>query len=704
MSVEAERWGRVKAIVMAALDLDRDRCAVYLDEACGDDTTIRKDVESLLAEETEGFIGESALYDARVQYEELQAGDTISHYRIREEISRGGMGVVYRARDVKLQRDVALKVLPPDVVSERSRKARFLKEARAAASLVHSNIATVHEIDDDEDFTFIVMELVDGEKLSDVLAREQHLPWARACALMKEVADGLHRAHEKGIVHRDLKPANIMVSNDGHAKIIDFGIAKLNEPGDDAVDAEPQRVLTRAGETYPGQIMGTWSYMSPEQASGRGVDWRSDIFSFGVVLHELITGALPFDPEHPEDGLELAGAGPAASVIRRCLALERERRYRSMDAVSRDLDAVLAPRSHRRVFVAAGLVLGVIALLALRELLTPRLDVAGPELSNPQQVTFASAVEDFPAWSPDGRLLTYHSSETGNFDIWVKELGGETAVNVTADFDGVDVYPSFSPDGRRIVFWSEREGEGFFVVPASGGTPQKVASAARFGPAHWMEDGSEIAFFKHDDEGIFIEIVNVGGKQARRMEAPGESIRRYYASWSPDERLVSYMDVTSYNSDAHPLIVLRVSDGTWFRVTDGKARIYSSTWAPDSRTLYFISSRGGATDLWQQKLSSDARPEGEPLRITSGLGIRNAVLSPGGDRLAYSRGRRGCESLARAPSRGQSGDVARCGTVDLRSSVHRFRELFGRRRRRAFVFQLGPPRTAGAVDHAGERR
>jgi serine/threonine protein kinase len=221
-------------------------------------------------------------------------GRSLSHYRIEEEISRGGMGVVYRALDTKLDRKVAVKVLPPELVADESRRHRFGQEAKAAAAIHHPHIATIHEFDEAEGVHFIVMELIQGEMLSRLLARER-LPVSRTLALATELAEGLSKAHEKQVIHRDLEPANVMVTEDGHVKIIDFGLAKLLEPFRPPAQGESEaETATLQRETDPGQILGTVSYMSPEQARGETVDHRSDIFGFGVVLFEMLSGALPF--------------------------------------------------------------------------------------------------------------------------------------------------------------------------------------------------------------------------------------------------------------------------------------------------------------------------------------------------------------------------------------------------------------------------
>jgi tetratricopeptide (TPR) repeat protein/predicted Ser/Thr protein kinase len=283
-------------------------------------------------------------------------GKTVSHYKVLEEISRGGMGVVYRAVDLNLNREIALKVLPPDLVADAERRRRFVQEAQAAAALEHPHIAVVHEVGEAEGITFIAMELIRGEKLSDGLGRGR-LTVPRSLELAGEVAEGLARAHQMGVVHRDLKPANIMVTEDGHAKIIDFGLAKLVEPRGASQGASELETLLKR-ETDPGIIMGTVSYMSPEQARGGKLDHRSDIFSFGTVLFEMLGGLAPFQRASGMDTLSailrdstprlpaLGGeVSPEASsdlqrILDKCLAKEPGDRYQGMKDLVVDLRAV----------------------------------------------------------------------------------------------------------------------------------------------------------------------------------------------------------------------------------------------------------------------------------------------------------------------------------------------------------------------------
>ncbi len=279
-------------------------------------------------------------------------GRRLSHYEILDEISRGGMGIVYRALDVNLGREVALKLLPDELTRDKGRRERLLQEARAAAVLEHPHIAVIHAVGEAEGVTFIAMELIRGEKLSDTLHRGG-LPQKRALDLAAEIAEGLARAHDKGIVHRDLKPANVMVTEDGHAKIIDFGLAKLTEPLGDATATG----TIQTPRTDPGLVMGTVSYMSPEQARGLPLDHRSDVFSFGIMLYEMLSGRPPFAGQsHIETlhailtqplpplpalpGLPTETAADVQRIIAKCTAKDPDDRYQGMKDVVVDLRAV----------------------------------------------------------------------------------------------------------------------------------------------------------------------------------------------------------------------------------------------------------------------------------------------------------------------------------------------------------------------------
>ena len=341
----------------------------------------------------------------------LTAGQTLSHFKILGEISRGGMGIVYRAFDTRLERVIALKVLPPALVADPDRKRRFVQEARAAAALSHPYIAVVHAIDEEDGVTFIAMELIEGRLLSEAL-RHEPLPIGRALTLAIEVAEGLTRAHEKGIVHRDLKPGNVMVTNEGHSKIIDFGLAKLVEVSEASSTGRAETTL--ADHTRPGVVMGTTAYMSPEQARGEAVDFRTDVWSFGVMLFEMITGNVPFQGRTGTDVVSAILRDPtprfptASSevprvtfeslqrVVDRCLEKNPRDRYQSMRdvvldlrAIERHSDPAIATHAARRRLSPA-LVLSSIAIVGLMAL-------GGWLLTRPTPVTNAPSVAPPPA-------------------------------------------------------------------------------------------------------------------------------------------------------------------------------------------------------------------------------------------------------------------------------------------------------------------
>jgi serine/threonine protein kinase len=416
----------------------------------------------------------------------LSPNTTLAHYTVISKIGAGGMGEVYRARDSRLARDVAIKLLPPEVSTDSDRLQRFEQEARATSALNHPNILTVYDIGTHEGSPYIVAELLEGEELRERLDAGT-IPLRKVIDCAQQIVSGLSAAHEKGIVHRDLKPENLFVTKDERIKILDFGIAKLSEPGAAATGSED---ATRRALTNPGAIIGTVGYMSPEQVRGQPTDHRSDIFSFGAILHEMISGRRAFRRETmaetmtailKEEPAELGATNPNVSpalerIVNRCLEKKPERRFQSTADLSFALQALSQPTSSSGVALttmaaaaaaetkrstwseripwiaaAAFLLLFLAALLFIikysRQPAAPPPVIASFLISPPEKSTGFNQL----AISPDGRNLVFNTSIDGKNEMWIRPLNLLTAKRL-AGTDNNNGFMFWSPDSRSIAF------------------------------------------------------------------------------------------------------------------------------------------------------------------------------------------------------------------------------------------------------------
>ena len=608
----------------------------------------------------------------------MSPGTRLGSYEILSPLGAGGMGEVYLARDTRLGREVAVKVLPEGLAGDADRLKRFEKEARSTSALNHPNIVTIHEIGSEGGVSYIAMERVEGSTLRELLAAGP-LPTKKILSIAAQVAEGLAKAHAAGIVHRDLKPENLMVTPDGLVKILDFGLAKLAGPPE--VSGEASVAPTVSGGTEPGMVMGTVAYMSPEQAVGKPLDFRSDQFSFGAVLYEMAAGRRPFERptrpetltailrEEPEPLASVARATPAPLrwIVERCLAKDPEERYASTRDLARDLGQMAthlssmsapgpaavegAPRS--RALARTGLVLLGVALVLLAAGVALRLRGPGRTEAPPRvtRATFSPGLQEQPAFSPDGKLLAYVTDERGNLDIVVQPRGGGAPIQVVAT-DADEAQPAWSPDGTRIAFCSARDhggrlnfalgqdvltelvdgrGGDLFIVPALGGTAVKLVEDGYY-PA-WSPDGTRIVYQSNRGDKWDLWTISPEGGQPARLTNDADF--NYQPSWSPDGRWIAY---ASRAGGVANVRVIPAAGGASAELTHGATFVLHPSWSRDGRSIVY-SAFENVTNLWELPVS-DGRAAGSPRRITLGGGQDvDAAVSHDGKYIAFATNR-----------------------------------------------------------------
>ncbi|HSM50181.1 MAG TPA: protein kinase [Thermoanaerobaculia bacterium] len=582
-------------------------------------------------------------------------GARLGPYEITAKLGEGGMGEVYRATDTRLKREVAIKVLPAAFTEDRERLARFEREAQLLAQLHHPNIASIFGLEESDGTRALVMELVEGPTLAERLASGA-LPLPECLSIARQIAEALEEAHEKGIVHRDLKPANVKVTDEGKVKVLDFGLAKALDasvgPSSSAgLAASPSLMnsptLTAAHGTQLGMILGTAAYMAPEQAKGKAVDRRGDIWAFGVVLFEMLTGRRLFEGETASEVLaavireeidwtSLPQETPPGlrRLLARCLERDPRLRLRDIgearialgeDRVGRSEENAPPGRPAPRrspARLAAILLAGLGALAGAVYFgrgTAPRAaagnPAAGAGFDRFTRLTSQAGLESSPSISPDGEFVAYVAIDGGDRDIFLLRVGGQKAINLTEDSPADEERPAFSPDGRFLAFRSERGGGGLFVMGATG---ESVRRLTDFGDnPSWSPDGSEIVFGTEGESDpqarektSELWVVPAAGGEARRIYA-GDAVQ---PAWSPHGHRIAFW---TQRKGVRDVWTLRADGSDPQRVTDAPSVDWNPVWSPDGSHLYFASDRGGVMTAWRVAIDElSGRLRGEPAPVT----------------------------------------------------------------------------------------
>ena len=585
-------------------------------------------------------------------------GTTLSHYRILAKLGEGGMGEVYRAEDLNLKRHVALKVLPPEVAGSQDKLERFQREAETLAALDHPNIVTLYSIEEADGQRFLTMQLVEGKPLADLITAEG-MSVARVLKIAISLTEALRVAHDKGVVHRDLKPANVMIDQEGRVKVLDFGLAKLRRTDFDAGTS----LMATEAMTQEGVILGTIPYMSPEQIQGEQVDHRTDIFSLGIMLHEMLCGERPFRAKNtaalmssmlrdaPTPAREVKPELPEKieEILQRCLEKDPLLRYQSADQIwleLRDAQNKIGGAASEEIEAAVERVLAKVPTGALPTStpaaeVTPEVSGAAParqsrwsywlaglgmvwgmvfavyyvffdggEPDRPsappptnlshKQLTSQPGVEQIPSLSPDGEWIVYSGQGPEHQDIFLQSVGGQTPFNLTEDSGADNLQPAFSPDGERIAFRSSRDGGGLFVMGRTGEAVRRVTREG-FNPS-WSPDGTQLVY-STESEGL--NPLNWEGRSSIWVAAvaTGES-RQLVEEDGVVPKWSPNGDRIAFVSrmgdmTQMDIVTVPADGGEKVAVTLDKATDWGPAWSPDGRYIYFASDRSGSMNLWR---------------------------------------------------------------------------------------------------------
>jgi eukaryotic-like serine/threonine-protein kinase len=665
-----ENWERIQSLFLQASDLSPEERVRFLDSACAGDTELRREVESLIAHDGAGeqHLAEALEDAAQSLFESgtITRGAQVGDYEVRTLIGSGGMGEVYRARDLRLARDVAIKVLPPLLRYDPDRLRRFEQEAQAAAALNHPNIVAVYQMGTYHGAPYLVTELLEGATLREYI-RGGPLPSRNAVEYGVQIARGLAAAHEKGITHRDLKPENLFVTIHGHVKILDFGLAKLAHAARSSSAGYPA--------TEAGLVMGTVGYMSPEQVRGEAADYRTDIFAFGAILYEMLCGKRAFQKptsadtmaailnEDPPNISQLLPVIPPAlqRVVHRCLEKNREQRFQSASDLAFALEALSDPAispatgvpiasapkdaTHssrlRRLVLAAAT---AVAILLLVYWFWPAMPM--PRVTRVEQLTKSGGARaDEPLYT-DGPRVYYQSIGPLAADWQLRQvlLNGDEDTRVAVPAELVRIR-GLSPDNTEFVAISHMESQStVWTLPVGGGSPRRVGNLVADDIA-WSHDGNRFAYAK----GNQLFLANADGTSSRLLATlpevsaesshwsstvPEISPQIDHVRWSPDDRQLRFTRISAGPGGS---IVFPTERALWEVGVDGQdlhelrfnwpgtAMECCGDWTPDGRYFVFESSRQGTSNIWMVEEKSDwwRRRNPQPVQLTFGPGDYN---------------------------------------------------------------------------------
>jgi Tol biopolymer transport system component len=671
----SERWKEISALYAAALERPESDRLSFVTGASGGDQELRRQLESLLAlhdeaQRTLEVPASQVLADALAAEAASLPGRQFGAYRIEAPLGSGGMGEVYRATDTRLHRAVAIKILPSAVRDDPELRRRFEREAQAIAALRHPHVCVLHDIGHTDGIDFLVMELLDGETLAERLRRGP-LPADAALRHGIEIADALIALHRQGIVHRDLKPANIMLTESG-AKLLDFGLAKVSGGHGDIVAEVGSLSAPRA--VGSSTAAGTLPYMTPEQLDFREADYRSDIFAFGTLLYEMLTGRKAFDGDArteivgairerqppPLPAEVTCGAPGVETVIERCLRKKPDERWsdaRDMRDALRSVSggAVPAIRSGRRAtpaVIAAILLALVVALTwntgrpGMRGDAAPAVPLS---LGTTRQLVATEQFEMDPAWSPRGDLIAYAVGRGTDFRIVIRDPQSERTLPGPPASDVGQLQPRWSPDGSRLLYITS---DGVYVWSLGDSTSRRVASpsdvagsfSAIVGPpiitgAAWSPDGREIAIAW----GGALHAVELESGRRRHVATTPEEL--HWCDWSPHGTWIACTAGNTHlpffgnyfgNIAPSAVVVIAGTGGSVVEVAPKSSLNHSPVWSEDERQLYFVSNRQGANDIYAVDIGERGAPIGEPLRITTGLNAYSIAIDASRSKLAYA--------------------------------------------------------------------